>query len=445
MSQYHNNPEAVAALVQDDEIHKDLYINKEVFDLEMTHLFANTWVYVGHESQVPEAGDYYTTDIGKYPVIMVRDADGSINVVQNRCAHKGAKVVNHVHGNTGKFFRCPYHAWVYKLDGDLRAIPMKKGYDDTRLNDCPAGKGMVRVENTHNYRGFVFCKINPGGMSFEEYFGDSLSSIDNLVDRSPVGKLTVAGGVLRYLHNCNWKFFVENLNDTMHPMVAHESAAGTAREVWSAEHGPEEKRPMAVELVWPFAEGYDFFDKMGVKTYDNGHSYSGVGFSIHSDYSDIEGYEEAMAEAYGTEKARAILDEARHNTVYFPSMTIKGAIQTLRVARPVAVDKMVIESWVFRLEGAPDELVKRSCMYNRLINSPTSPVGHDDLHCYRSIQEGVEASGNDWISLHRDFDADELNGGERVSNGLSEISMRNQYRAWAKFTTESMDKEGGQS
>ena len=81
----------------------------------------------------------------------------------------------------------------------------------------------------------MFVRLAPVGVGFHEFFGESLSSIDNMVDRSPEGRLEVAGGVLRYLHDCNWKMFVENLNDAMHPMVAHESSAGTARRLWEAE------------------------------------------------------------------------------------------------------------------------------------------------------------------------------------------------------------------
>ena len=76
--------------------------------------------------------------------------------------------------------------------------------------------------------------------------------------------------------------------------------------------------------------------------------------------------------------------------------------------RPIAVDKTLIESWTFRLKGAPDELLQRNVTYNRLINSPFSVVGHDDLQCYRGIQEGLRAGGNEWVSLHRNYDPSEV-------------------------------------
>src|SRR5580704_7843871 len=110
-----------------------------------------------------------------------------------------------------------------------------------------------------------------------------------------------------------------------------------------------------------------------------------------------------MEQAYGSERARAIVGEVRHNTVYYPSLTIKGAIQAIRVARPLAVNKTLIESWTFRLVGAPDPLLQRTLLYSRLINAPTSVVGHDDQHCYNAIQEGLANDGNEWVSLHRNF------------------------------------------
>ena len=431
-SRYRDDPDAIRALVEPDRVHRDLYIDPEIFALEQEHFFANTWSYVCHESQLANAGDYVTVEIAGRPLVAVRHDDGSVRVLMNRCAHKGARVVSAPAGNTGRFFRCPYHAWAYNTDGSLRAIPLKSGYDGTRLAECEASKGLVPVRHVERYRGFVFCKLSDAGPDFASYFGASLTSIDNLADRSPEGELEITGGCLRFLHACNWKMFVENLNDTMHPMIVHASSAGTARKLWEGKPADMPK-PMAIEQYAPFANDYKFFDDMGVRVYPHGHGFSGVNFSIHSSYAALGDYEALMKKAHGEERARHILGTVRHNTVYYPSLTIKGAIQSIRVARPLAADRTVIESWTFRLKGAPARLLERTVMYNRLINSPMSVVGHDDLHCYRSAQEGLAAEGNEWVSLHRNFSEEELGKLEQTCNGTSEISMRNQFRAWREF------------
>lgn len=434
MSKYRGDTARIRALVESDRVHRDVYCDPELFELEMQRLWSDTWIYVGHDSQVPQPGDYYTAEIARQPVVMLRAPDGSLGVLLNRCAHKGSKVVSAASGNCRGQLRCPYHGWTYRTDGSLRTVPLKSGYAQTGFESSAASKGMRRVAHAV-YRGFVFARLSDDGPGFEEYFGESLSSIDNMADRSPAGKLEVTGGVLRYMHDCNWKMFVENLNDAMHPMVAHESSAGTARDLWKAQP-PDVPKPMVIEQFVPFVSNYEFFDKMGLRIYDHGHSYTGVNFSIHSKYSSVPEYERSMEAAYGAQRAHAILGEARHNTVYYPSLTIKGAIQTIRVVRPIAVDKTLIESFTLRLVGAPDSLLERSVMYTRLINAPTSVVGHDDLHCYRAIQEGLAAGGNEWISLHRNHNPIEATAGlAGTYNGTSEIAMRSQFRAWVTAMT----------
>jgi len=430
MARYREDPAALERLIESDRVHRDVYTDPEVFQLEMERLWSRTWIYVGHASQVPTAGDFITVDIAAKPVIMVRHTDGTVRVLMNRCAHKGTKVVSDLAGNTGKTFRCPYHAWTYRTDGSLINIPLREGYEGTRL--AHETIGLEAVRNAETYRGFVFARLSAQGVGFRDYFGDSLSSIDNLADRSPAGELELTGGCLRFLHNCNWKLFVENLNDTMHPMIAHASSAGIAKKLWEGQPADRPK-PMSIEQIAPFASDYKFFDDMGVRVYAHGHSFSGVNFSIHSSYSSVPEYEAAMKKAYGDERARKILGTVRHNTVYYPSLTIKGAIQSIRVARPLAADKTLLESYTFRLKGAPDALLERTVAYNRLINSPMSVVGHDDLHCYRAIQEGLAGDGHEWVNLQRDFKDSELEAAELTANGTSDISMRNQFRAWREF------------
>jgi benzoate/toluate 1,2-dioxygenase alpha subunit len=442
MSRYRNDPQAIRALVRPDEIHRDVYVDPELFELEMERLWRHTWLYVGHDSQVPQPGDFYTTQLASEPVIMIRGSDNLVRVLPNRCAHKGTRLASAVHGKCiGGALRCPYHGWTYRLDGKIRTIPLKGGYEGTAFGSSEAAKGLREISSL-DYRGFVFARLAAEGPSFEEYFGESLTSIDNMVERSPEGRLEVAGGVLRYLHDCNWKPFVENLNDAMHPMVAHESSAGTAKRTWESTSatGPV---PMVIEQFVPFVNGYDFFEKMGVKVYPNGHSYTGVNFSIHSKYSHVGEYERRMEETYGRERAQRILGEARHNTVYYPNLTIKGAIQAIRVVRPLAVDRTLVESWTFRLVGAPEELLARTTTYSRLINAPTSMVGHDDLHCYRSIQEGLAARGNSWVSLHRNYSPAESAGVAGTYGATNEVPMRGQFRAWADFMTFGAAGRGG--
>lgn len=435
MTVYRDDPVAIRALVQEDRVHRDLYLSDELFALEQEHFFANTWNYLGHASQVPNAGDYLTLDLAGRPLAMLRQADGSLRVLYNRCAHKGTQLFTEERGNTGKFIRCPYHAWTYRIDGAPLSMPLKGGYEGTRLAECENGRGLAAVPGVRVYRDFVFVRLSAEGPSFDDYFGASLAAVDNMVDRSPLGELRIEGGVLRNIVHCNWKMYLENINDTVHPVSTHESAVQAARALWG-DQPSDAPKPMAMEQILPFGSSYDFFDRMGARVYPNGHSLLGTNFSIHSGYSVPPDYLQAMHEAHGAERATEVLERSPQNAVLFPSLAVKGSPQSIRVIRPLAADRTLIEAWSFRAVGAPDLLFERTQSYNRLVFSPMSVVAHDDVHLFESIQHGLRAGANDWVSLHRNFDAAELDASAPADvSGTNERLMRNQFRAWAKFMT----------
>ncbi|MCK3667881.1 Rieske 2Fe-2S domain-containing protein [Photorhabdus noenieputensis] len=240
------------------EIHKSVYLDQTIFAAEQKYIFASCWSYLGHDSQLPEVGDYLTTTIAMQPLAAIRQKNGEIVVLYNRCPHKGVKVLAEPAGNTGRFLRCPYHAWTFQTSGELLSIPVKKEYSTCTFAACEASAGMQRVPNVVNYRGFIFVRLSDEGLPFETFFGDSLSTLDNMVDRSPEGSLRVVGLPLRHRHRCNWKMVVDNQTDTCHPMVAHESSAGEAVKLWE-NVDKQATQPMAVELFSPFMASHAFF------------------------------------------------------------------------------------------------------------------------------------------------------------------------------------------
>lgn len=424
----------LADLVRHDRVHRRLYTDPDIFDLEMERLWGRSWVYVGHESQVPAPGDYFSTEVAREPVVMTRHSDGKVHVLFNRCAHKGAQVIGDTCGRAPRL-RCCYHGWVYDTDGTLLHIPKEEGY-----TSCGFGKGdpsanMQRLPRVDSYHGLVFASLSSDGPDLETWLSGAAASIDNLVERSPEGKIEIAGGCFRYMHDSNWKMFVENLNDAMHPMVVHQSSSGTAKRVFQDTHKDTDAVPFELEMLAPFTNDYDFFEKMGLTAWKYGHSVTGGEISIHSAYSPIPGYMDSLVKNYGEDKARQILSVNRHNTVVYPSFTLKGAITSIRVVKPVAVDKTIIESWVFRQVGAPEELFRRSITYCNLINSHANLVGPDDWEAYHRMQAGLQAvGGNEWISMHRYRDQDRIEeDGTKRATGTSDMVFRHQYQAWKSY------------
>jgi benzoate/toluate 1,2-dioxygenase subunit alpha len=420
-------------LVQEDRVHRSVYTDPALFELEIKRIFEKTWIYVGHESQVPNAGDYFSTWIGRKPVLMVRKKDGEIGVFYNRCSHKGTQLVTERQGNV-KAFRCLYHGWCYRTDGKLLSIPLEDGYEATRFSRKSPEAGIQAVPRADDYRGFVFASLSDEGPELSTWLKGVDSSLDNMVDRSPEGELEVTGGVLRYEINANWKFHVENLNDLLHAIVTHQSASRTARNVGARRYSADATPPEAIQILAPFSNRLSFFDEMGVTAFDNGHSYSGGNISIHSAYSDIPDYQAQLEAAYGAQRTQEILSVNRHNTIVYPSLTLKGAIQTIRVVRPLAIDRSLLESWTFRLKGAPDELLRRSVLYSTLINSSAGLIQPDDHDAYIRMQRGLLCGGNEWVSMHRHLGRDEpAHDNGRSAVGSSDIVFRNQFRTWKSF------------
>lgn len=428
----------LAELVQSDKVHRDVYTDPDIFALEMERIWGRAWVYVGHESQVKNPGDYFATSIGLQPVLMTRHSDNSVQVIFNRCSHKGAQLIGDTCGHA-KQLRCPYHGYVFDTDGSLMHIPREEGYAGTAFQKQSEQTNVRKVPRVESYRGLVFGSLSDEGPDLKSWLGGAALSIDNLADRSPQGELEIAGGCFRYVHDSNWKMFVENLNDAMHPMVVHQSSSGTAKRVFDDLELAPEDVPFELEMLAPFTNDYEFFEKMGLTAWNYGHSVTGGKVSIHSAYSPIPGYSEALIEAYGEEKTKEILSVNRHNTVVYPSFTVKGVITSVRVVKPVAVNKTVIESWVFKQVGAPEELFQRSITYCNLINSHANLVGPDDQEAYHRMQYGLEVKDdNEWVSQHRYIDKEDVaEDGTKNANGTSDMVFRHQFQTWKSYMTNS--------
>ncbi len=419
-----------ASLVQAHQVHRDIYTSPALFELERQRLWARSWLFVGHDSQVPQAGDYITTEVNGQALLMLKREDGGIALLHNRCAHKGAPLATAPSGHAGRFLRCAYHGWSYRLDGSLLGVPLKTGYDDAVFGSCPAQAGITPYGEVAVYRGFVFARQRRPGPSFEDSMGELLQALDLLADRSPLGRLRVAGGVLRTRFRANWKLYLENVNDAFHPVTTHVSVTQSAQAVWGtpADGTPV---PLAMQQLLPFASGYGFFEQMGARVLPQGHSVLGTQASLHSSYSALGDYAQALQAAHGDARTQAVLAFAPQNVVFYPSMALKGAPQVMRVLRPQAADDTVLEAWAFQPEGAPADLLHSALLYNRQVFSPLSMVAHDDLHLFEGMQRSLAGDGNPWVSLHRGALGAADAAPPRDVSGIDEAVLRNQYRAWA--------------
>ncbi|MGZ8490127.1 MAG: aromatic ring-hydroxylating oxygenase subunit alpha, partial [Candidatus Binatia bacterium] len=199
-------------------IDRRIFADREIYDLERERIFARCWLYLGHECEIPNPGDFVTRYMGEDPVILARDLNGQLRAHLNMCRHRGNRVCRADRGNT-KLFQCSYHGWSYTTDGKLALVPMV----DTFGNLDRSQWGLVSVAQVDSYKGLIFATFDPEAPPLRDYLGDMAWYLDILLDRREGG--TEVSGPQRWVVDANWKTAAENFGgDGYHIASTHGSA-----------------------------------------------------------------------------------------------------------------------------------------------------------------------------------------------------------------------------
>ena len=423
------------ALVQPDRVHRTLYTDQAIFDLEMERIFGRAWLYIGHVSQVPREGDFLAAWMGRQPVIMIRDGKGEVHVLHNRCPHRGAMLVSEERGNVGNVLRCPYHGWTFRHSGRLMLAPMRDGYAERYRMLEDAAFSVEQVARVETYRGFVFASLAPKDYALPalaEFLGQTGAWIDAIVDRAPEGEVDVSGGVHKYFVRGNWKTQVENLNDLYHPQFAHACTSDKRDRQFKRRYGDDTGAHIDV------AETGSSWDAMEAAGIDWGLSWCGPLPFNHDARGGplVEAHRAALAERHSAERVEEIMSERFHNVIVYPSVVMQLASSHVRTIRPISPDLTEIRVYPIRLMGAPEEINRQLVRYLNITHSAGSLIQTDDVEMFRCVQAGLASEGQDWVWLNRYVDAEQEQDGVRRSVGTSELVMRNQYRGWLRYMRE---------
>lgn len=399
-------------------VHSDIYVNQEIFGLEMSRIFESTWVYVAHESMIPNPGDYCTATIGRQPVIVSRDDDGQLHVLFNRCAHRGSVVCREERGHASTF-RCPYHGWMYRNDGSLIGAAQRSGYPE---DFGEWGLRLAEVPRVQSYRGLIFASVADDGESLLDRLAGVRFYIDAWCDRSPQGEVTVPAGAHRYEYPGNWKLQMENGVDGYHGNYVHESFAHILER--SGERN-------ATDITRAR-------NRVGSRNYAKGlHHGDGLleredGMLGTYDTRSVPEYREQIAEAYGRERMEEILTQ--RNIFIFPNLYLFES--HIRVIRPVTVDKTYVEVYPTTLVGAGAEFNKARLREHQRFFGPASFGQPDDIEIFVCAQTGVNVDAMPWMELSRGMAREYVNElGETVSHSTDENPQRAMYREWRKWMT----------
>lgn len=428
----------IAALVRADSVHRRVYTDPRIFELEMERIFGRAWIYLGHESQVRQPGDYFLSQIGRTPLIVARHSDGAIHALINRCSHRGAKVCSAPEGHS-RAFVCPYHAWTFRTDGSLASVPLQSGYD-ARLDLKDPARGLTRLARVDSYRGFIFGSQAESGPALVDYLGEIAEAIDNMVDRSPTGELEHSPAYFKQEFSGNWKLHMENAVDLVHPLYVHMSSVASARGTSSTKgEGPDGQ---SIQMYKANGLTLAEADQVRLHGSERGHIYMSAFYKDGDIAPEREdpvflGYRQSLVARHGEDKTKRILARQTFNNLIYPNLSINPLFQTLRLIQPLAVDRTVVFSHCFRLVGAPEQMFRQSVTFLSTANSPASLISTDDLETFERCQAGLSSEGAEWVDLSRQFGADRREAeGRIVGNGTSEMPMRLQFKAWLSHMAE---------
>ena len=210
---------ALLVNVEQGLVNRKIFSDPDVYQQELEQVFARCWLYLGHESQLPNPGDYINVFMGEEPVLVVRNRQGKLNAFINSCRHRGNRVCRADGGNTAAFL-CTYHGWTYDLEGKLIGVP---GHQELYHGELNRGQwGLPQVAQVASYKGLIFGTFDPDAPSLDEYLGDMRWGLDMLLDQ---GDMVAVPGIVRWQMNVNWKFPSDNaIGDTYHGRVSHLSA-----------------------------------------------------------------------------------------------------------------------------------------------------------------------------------------------------------------------------
>ncbi|MBT3565486.1 MAG: Rieske 2Fe-2S domain-containing protein [Gammaproteobacteria bacterium] len=404
-------------VVEDNERHTFLvnrraFVDPNVLAQEQAAIFDKCWLYIGHESEIPNNEDFLTRAVGGRELIFVRGKDGTARAFFNTCPHRGAMVCREKKGK-GKMFRCFYHAWTFDLEGKLIQRPEAERYSEAAQEGM---HNLVQVAKLEQYRGLYFVNFDDAAIDLVTYLAGAVEYIDLTIDHSEVA-MEIVGGMQEYGFQANWKLLAENSFDAYHGLSTHATyfdyvvaAGGQFGETLTATAEPTDlgNGHAVIEYGAPWGRP---IAKPVAAWGDEGAAECA---EIHK----------RLEERFGKERADRIANN-NFNMVIFPNFVINNIMAiTLRTFFPEAPDHQHVKAWTLAPADESASMRERR-LYNFLeFLGPGGFATPDDCEALKLCQKGYTNLTNaGWNDISKGMGQDPI-----ISN--DEEQMRIFWREW---------------
>ncbi|MGA9523534.1 MAG: benzoate 1,2-dioxygenase large subunit [Myxococcaceae bacterium] len=367
---------------------RTIFTDAELFNLELEHIFEGNWIYLAHESQIPNKNDFFTTTMGRQPIFIARNKTGELNAFINACSHRGAMLCRYKRGNKATY-TCPFHGWTFNNSGKLLKVKDPEGAGYPEQFNTGGSHDLKKVPRFESYRGFLFGSLNPDVKPLAEHLGDAAKIIDMMVDQAPDG-LEVLRGSSSYIYDGNWKLQTENGADGYHVSAVHWNYVATTGRRNAARQ--DDVKAMDASS-WAKQKG-------GFYSFDNGHLLLWTRWADPTSRPIYARLEE-LAATHGRARAEWMVENLR-NLCLYPNLYLMDQFSSqLRVIRPVAVDKTEVTIYCIAPKNEPaDQRAHRIRQYEDFFNA-SGMATPDDLEEFRACQQGYQGRAMRWSDMSR--------------------------------------------